>query len=374
MVFEQAWKLGSVGGVEIRIDPSWSVAAFLVGYTFFVQFSQRLPEDPPAVSAVVAAGTTVVFFACLLVHELSHAWVAIGRGVEVRGITLFLFGGSTHARLDTAGARDELVIAVVGPLSSLGLAGIWWVVAQGAGTGVVALACGRLGWINLALAVFNLVPGFPLDGGRILRAVAWKTTGDRERATRTAAAAGQTTGHVLVALGVVEVLAGGLVGGLWFMAIGWFLGQSARAAVFEIEVKRRLADVTAADIMSTHPVDLPAGLTLRRAVDDFFLRRDYNAYPVTAGRRPVGMLTLRTVRRVPVSEWPVTTVGDVMERLDECAVVDPDTPIDDVFDELTSGSARRVLVIDHGALVGLITPRDLTRWILGGAVTAATSS
>ncbi len=366
MLSLEGWKVGRIAGIEIRIDASWTFIFFLVGYSFFLLLGQRFAHSSTSLMAGLAAIMTVAFFASLLLHELAHAVVAQSRGIEVRGITLFLFGGATHAKLDTHQPRDEFIIAAVGPITSVLIAGVLWTVVELLGAvlpDAVAYAIGRLGWLNLLLGVFNLVPGFPLDGGRLLRALIWERTGDLLRATRVASRAGQVFAHLLIALGVLELLLWGLVGGLWLAAIGWFLNQAARLSYSQLQMRIFFRSVEAADVTTREIVDIPSDTSLQRAVDDYFMRYDYNAFPVRDDSRTIGILTLRAVRKVPSDAWAIRTVSEVMEPLSsECAVALHER-MDHVLDKLETAESQRVLVMDGDNVVGLITPRDFTRWL-----------
>lgn len=359
-----AWRLGRFGGVEIKIDPSWSFIAFLVGYSFTVILDDAFPDHATQTLVTVAVLMTVAFFASVLLHELAHSWVSKARGIEVRGITLFLFGGATHADLDAESPTDELVISAVGPLTSLAIAGAFWGLAVLSGDTLAGYATGRLGWINLALAVFNLVPGFPLDGGRILRSLVWLRTNDLLRATRIAARGGQSFGYVLIALGILELLlAGSLIGGLWFIAIGWFLAQTAQAAFLQLRVRHMLADVPAWKVMTTDIIEIPAETTIQQAIDDYFLRRDFSAFPVRAGDETVGIITLPRIKRLPREVWSQRLVGQEVVPLSEECTVGLSTPMDEVLDLVNANEAHRVLVLDAGTVRGIITARNVVRWM-----------
>jgi CBS domain-containing protein len=236
-------------------------------------------------------------------------------------------------------------------------------VAFGPGT-VGGFAAGHLGWINLALGVFNMVPGFPLDGGRVLRSVVWGRSGDIVHATRVAARGGQLVGYGLVALGVLQILfLGALVGGLWFIAIGWFLSQAAQASFLQLQMRRVLAEVPASRIMSGGIVEIPAHLSVGQAVDEYFMNYDFNAFPVRDGDHTIGIITMNAVRALPRGEWQSRTVGDEAEPLNDSCTVRPSEPLDEVVGKLMSGDLRRVVVIDEGQVTGIISPRDISRWL-----------
>src|ERR687898_2442010 len=229
-MFGTAWRVGRIAGIEVRIDSSWVVIALLITYSMYLRLSVLYQELSGGGAVALAILSAVLFFGSVLVHELAHALVSQARGIRVLDITLFLFGGATRARVESRGPGDEFLIAVVGPLTSGLLAALFGIVA-GLGRDVLSTPLagtfGYLAWTNLVLAAFNLVPGFPLDGGRLLRAAIWKTTGSLGRATRIASVSGQGVGWLLVAAGVAWLAAGGLAGGIWFAFIGWFLVQAA---------------------------------------------------------------------------------------------------------------------------------------------------
>lgn len=366
MLSLEGWRVGRIAGIEIRVDPTWTFIFFLVGYSFFLILEEEFAESSTSALVGLAGIMSVAFFASLLLHELAHAVVAQGRGIEVHGITLFLFGGATHAKLDAEQPRDEFIIAAVGPATSVAIAAALWALVELPGDALpdqLAYAIGRLGWLNLILGLFNLVPGFPLDGGRLLRALVWGRTGDLLRATRIASQAGQAFAHLLIAVGVLEVLLGGFVGGLWLAAIGWFLNQAAQLSFSQLRMRLLFRGIEAIDMTARDIVDIPDNSSLQRAVDDYFMRYDYNAFPVRENGRTIGILTLRAIRKVPSNAWTTRTVRDVMEPLTSECAVDLHDPMDQVVDKLETAESQRVLVQDGDKVVGLITPRDLARWL-----------
>jgi Zn-dependent protease/CBS domain-containing protein len=365
-MFGTSWRVGRVAGVEVRVDSSWAVIALLVTYSMYLRSSILYPELSGVGALALAILATLLFFGSVLVHELAHALVSQARGIRVQDITLFLFGGATRAKVESRGPGDEFLIALVGPLTSGILAGLFGIVAS-LGHDVLPRSLvgtfGYLAWTNLLLAVFNLVPGFPLDGGRLLRSAIWKATGSFGRATRIASAAGQAVGWLLVAAGVASLLAGNLAGGIWFAFIGWFLVQAARASYQELQLRDLLRGVEADDVMAGNLLRIPPEVSLQEAVDDYFMRYDHGAFPVEEQGRTVGLLTLRGVRRVPRDQWSSRRVREVMVPLGGQVVVAPDARMDGVLGKLEEGEAGRVLVVQDGEVVGIITPSDLTRWL-----------
>ncbi len=365
-MFGTSWRVARVAGVEVRVDSSWVVIALLITYSMYLRFSVLYQDLSTWAAAGIAILAAVLFFGSVLVHELAHALVSKARGIRVQDITLFLFGGATRARVESRGPGDEFLIAAVGPLTSGLLAALFWAVEVFAGGALPRSLTGMfgyLGWVNLLLAGFNLVPGFPLDGGRLLRSAVWRATGSFRRATRIASLAGQAVGWLLVAGGVAFLLAGNLAGGIWFAFIGWFLVQAARASYQDLQVRQMLRGVQAHDVMAGRLLRIPPDLTLQDAVDRYFMRYDHSAFPVDQQGRTIGLLTLRQVRRVPSDQWPTSRVRDHMVPLSDQVMVPPDAPMDHVMAKLEDGDAGRVLVAEDGEVVGIITPSDLTRWL-----------
>jgi Zn-dependent protease len=363
-MFGTSWRVARIAGIEVRVDSSWAVIALLITYSLYLRARFLYPELSGGGAVGLAILAAVLFFGSVLVHELAHALVSQARGIRVQDITLFLFGGATRARVESRGPGDEFVIAAVGPLTSALLAGLFGVVAGLGGLSrPLAGTFGYLAWTNLLLAGFNLVPGFPLDGGRLLRSAIWKATGNFSRATRIASLAGQAIGWLLLAGGVVWLLAGDLAGGIWFAFIGWFLVQAARSSYQESQLRDLLRGVEAEDVMAGNLLRIPPDLSLQDAVDDYFMRYDHGAFPVDEHGRTIGLLTLRGVRRVPREQWPSRRVRDHMVPLGEQVVVAPHARMDGVLGKLEDGEAGRVLVVQDGEVVGIITPTDLTRWL-----------
>jgi Zn-dependent protease/CBS domain-containing protein len=365
-MFGTSWRVARIAGIDVRVDSSWVVIALLITYSLYLRFSFVYKSLSTGGAIGIAILAAVLFFGSVLLHELAHAVVSQARGIKVQDITLFLFGGATRARVESRGPGDEFLITVVGPLTSAALAGLFWaieVLVRGTLSRPLTGMFGYLAWVNLLLAGFNLVPGFPLDGGRLLRSVVWRVTGSLRRATRIASYSGQLVGWLLVAGGVAFLLAGNPVSGIWFAFIGWFLVQAARSSYQELQVQQMLRGVQAHDVMAGNLVRIPPDVSLQEAIDGYFMRYDHSAFPVDEQERTIGLLTLRKVRRVPRDEWPTSRVRDYMVPIGDQVVVGPDAPMDQVMAKLEDGEAGRVLVVDDGEVVGIITPSDLTRWL-----------
>lgn len=362
-------QVGSVGGVRISLDYSWFIIFFLILGTFTgVAFPRTIPGYGQTAYLVMGAVGTFLFFASLLAHELAHSFVAQWKGIEVEGITLFIFGGMARTRSEAGSPGDEFQIAGVGPLASLILAVAFYGVAvagsaQGWSDAVVGVSQ-HLGFLNLALAVFNLFPGFPLDGGRLLRAVVWRLTGSLQKATKVATTAGRWLGYMIIAAGLYFLLImNQLVGGLWFIFIGWFLSNAANASYQHLLLRHVLQDIRARDAMTPFPETVTPDVPVDVLVDRYFLRRPYNAFPVTEDGIVVGMVTLSQVKQVDQSRWPNIRVADVMTPLVETLVVEPDAPMTDVLERMGENETRRVIVADEWELRGIISGGDVANWL-----------
>jgi Zn-dependent protease/CBS domain-containing protein len=361
-------KLGRILGFEIAIDFSWFIILALVVWSFSSGvFPQEMPGLEPGVYLTMGLAAALLFFASLLAHELSHSLVARMRGIRVEGITLFIFGGVARIRSEAKTPGEELLIAGVGPLASLVIALLF--TAIGRFGSVIGLAppwlavASYLGLLNAILAVFNLLPGFPLDGGRILRAIAWKLTGSLRRATRIATAGGRLLGYGLVALGILEAFNGMVMSGLWLVFIGWYLRNAAAMSYQQHVVRDLLAGVTAAQTMTPAPETVPPELTLRQLLEDVFMRRRFVAFPVSENGRILGIVTLNQLRDVPREAWETRRVREVMVPVSEACVVAPDETLLVVTERLQTSPARRVLVMRNGVLEGIITARDVAHWL-----------
>jgi Zn-dependent protease/predicted transcriptional regulator len=365
-MFGHAWRMGRIAGIQIRIDPSWTVVALLVAYSLFLEFTLTYGglSDPAGIA--LAVGATLLFFGSVLAHEMTHSLLARRAGIPVRDITLFIFGGATHANVGSHGPREEFVVSLVGPLSSAVLAGLFWgasILGHGTLPHPVEGALGYLGWVNLLLAAFNLLPGFPLDGGRMLRSMVWGRTNDVRKATRVATRAGETIGYAMLAGGALLVFGGGLITGVWFAAIGWFLAQSARASYLEFKVLEAMRSVDVDAVMERELVSVAADTTLQDAVDDYLLRHDQDVFPVNQNGSTVGIITSRMVQAVPHDEWRTRLVRDAMVPLDRVTVVTSSTPMNTALDRLGEDGRPLVLVLDDGRAVGLLTAADVARWV-----------
>ncbi|MEV4758927.1 site-2 protease family protein [Micromonospora sp. NPDC049559] len=363
-----SFRLGTIAGVPVGVN--WSVVvifALIAGALAAGRFPNAYPGNPGWAYALSGIGAALVFFLGLLVHEVSHAVVARRNGLSVRAITLWVFGGVAEIRGRAPGPGAEARITGVGPLVSLLLGGVFAAVAAGiAAAGHRGLGFGVVAWlaaINVALAVFNVIPAAPLDGGRLLRAVLWKWRGDRTWATIAAARAGRFFGAALIVLGVLWTLflRGVGFGGLWLVLIGWFLLSAARAEQRQAELEAVLGRVRVGEVMSPQPQTVPAGMTVAEFADRYLADRPHTAFPLTEHGRPAGLVTLDRVRRVPLEQRASTAVRAVACPPGELAFASPDEPVTELLPRLSECAENRALVVTDGQLVGIVSPSDIDR-------------
>ncbi|MEA2347067.1 MAG: hypothetical protein QOG62_854 [Thermoleophilaceae bacterium] len=380
-------KLASVFGIRIGVDPSWFIVLFLVIWSLQSLFIQVYPGD--GVLALGLAGiSALLFFLSVVLHELGHAFVAVRNGVGISGIDLWLFGGVAKMAGDTPSAGVEFRMAAAGPLVSL-------LIAAACGAGAVATGgsldfiatlssapspvTAVLSWltlINTMVLLFNLVPGYPLDGGRIVRAIAWRITGDKLKATRFAASLGRVVAFIMIGIGIgyfaIPALASGdedsLISGVWLAMIGVFIAQAARASRVQTEFSARLDGITVADVMDSQPVAVPLGTTLDRVLDEYLLRYGWGWFPVVdAEQRLVGLVTRQAAEEVPEDDRPMKTVDDVMAHDPEGSLRAPvDQPIEALLQSRREGLGRlgALMAVDgEGVLRGVITLQQVRRAI-----------
>ena len=358
--------IGTISGIEVRLHRSWVLIALLIVGSFFSRFVVSGYGLPTAV--VMALAGALLFFGSVLVHEFAHALEAQHRGVQVHGITLFLFGGATEMSGDAHRPRDEFALTAIGPFSSVVLAAFFGLAAVHSGRiGLTSVAqvAGMLGWINLALGVFNLLPGSPLDGGRILRALVWAATGDRRRAVRVAARAGQLIGMLIVGLGLVQLLLvpGAALGGIWFVVIGGFLMVAAKSEIARHAVVQALGDLTVGELLRRGElVSTPSDTDLGLAVEQLRLAPEGVLEIVEEGRS-VGVLVLEDVARLQADRRAGRTVAEVMVPVEELPGVDHRSKITEALSEMAGGRPLAVTSRLDGQdrVEGVVAPEQLQR-------------
>jgi Zn-dependent protease/CBS domain-containing protein len=362
------WRVGRVAGIDLAIHPSWLVIAVLLVFSLAAQFARQFPGWSQSAYWIVAAATAALFFGSVLVHELSHALVARRFGLKVESISMFIFGGVTTIDDDSRTPREEALIALAGPASSViigvALLGLELVVPQPQ----AAALFGWLGWINLALGAFNLIPGFPMDGGRVLRALIWRARGDRLASTRTAAVVGRAFGYLLIVLGVFLALQPETspVSGIWLALIGWFLSNAAESTIAQVGVERTLSGVRVRDAMETEPPSVSPNVPVQQLVEDHLLRGADRSFLVRHDDGGLaGVVTLDDARRLPRSEWPGARVTDIMTRYGDLATIGPDAPLLDALRLIQEREVGQLPVVEDDGRhpIGLVTRRGILRLI-----------
>jgi Zn-dependent protease len=355
--------LGRIAGIQVGVNWSWLVVFALIVWTLY---SGIFPETNPGLSStaygVMAVFAAALFFLSLLLHELGHAVVARREGMEIDGITLWLFGGVARFKGMFPSAGAEFRIAIAGPLVSLALGVVFVALAWQAGLpgeadGVLAW----LGYINLALLLFNLLPALPLDGGRVLRSALWGAKHDFAWATRVAAAIGRGFGYLFIVGGLALVFFQGTFSGVWIAFMGWFLLSAAGAEDRYLLARRTLSGLRVRDVMNPQPVTASPDETLGRFMDEIVWTRRHTTYPVIQDGRAVGLLPFRCLAAVPRAEWDTRRVRDCMLGLDEVPLLAPGLDLVDAAAELSESDLGRALVVDDDRLVGLLSVSDVAR-------------
>jgi len=362
--------LFSVLGIRVVAHYSWFLIVALITWVLSVGwFPRELPGRPVAHYVFLGAITAFFFFASVLIHELMHSIVAVKSGIPVRRITLFLFGGVAEILREPADPGTELRVALAGPGASAVIAiACWTVVAlMGEGTARPGLreAITYLAITNTVLLAFNLLPGMPLDGGRVLRAILWKVTGDLRRATRIASTAGQAIAGVIVLVGIATALLSQSVWpGLWMILIALFLRQAADAGYRQLVMRDAIAGVRVASVLTPEPVTVGPDTTISELIESYLLRYHFTTYPVMSGGRPVGLITVRAIKRVRRDRWAVTRVGDVMVPVTPETCLSPDDDIPTALSRMSALGQSRLPVVDgSGALVGIVSKRDVMAYL-----------
>ena len=369
------FSIGRFGGVEVRLN--WSLLA-VVALIVWSLADGVFPSQNPGLSDNTYLGMAVVasllFLASITLHELGHSWVALREGLEVDSITLWLFGGVSQLKGRFPSPGAEFRVAVTGPLVSIVLGVLFMAIAVvGLPTEVDGVAA-WLGYINLILAVFNLLPASPLDGGRVLHSVLWRAKGDFAWATRVASEIGQGFGYLFIALGIAMFIFQGSFGGAWLAFIGWFLLQGAKAEARYVATEQALGGLRVRDLMVRQPVTVDADSTIGRFMDDLASSHRFTTYPVLEEDRPVGLLAFAAVAAVPRSEWDTRRVRETMIPLEEVTLLTEDETAVDALDELSAPTGNRGLVMDNGHLAGLLSITDIARALEVGRSPAQTPS
>ncbi len=356
--------LGRIRGIEIRVHWSWLMILVLLSWSLAdTLFREDVPEWTAQQRWLAGIAFAGLFFASVLLHELAHAIVAQWSGMAVPSITLFVFGGVSAIAGEMRSARAEFRVAVVGPLTSAALAvvfGALWFVTREEG---ISSGFGYLATSNGALALFNLLPGFPLDGGRVLRSAVWARTGDLVRATRIAASAGNVLAMLMIGGGLVAVLAFGWFAGIWYILIGLFLRSAAQGSYVATVTEQALQHLRVREVMRTPRAPVDPDTTIEALVESRVLATAERAYIVGTEDRVLGLITTSDIARLPRERWPTTTVAEAMVPVEQIVTVAPETPLVDALNLLRERNVHQLPVVDRGHLAGMLTSDDVLRQI-----------
>lgn len=357
--------LGRIAGISIQLHYSWFLVFVLLTVSLALGF---FPANFPALDGtliwIVSALSAILLFVSVLIHELSHSFVALARGMGVHSITLFIFGGVSNIRGEPRSARDEFLMAVVGPLSSFGIAIVCAVLTRLALPLPALAVLSYLAIVNALLGAFNLIPGFPLDGGRVLRSVIWGVSNNLRKATLWAAGVGQLVAWLFIFGGFyIAFFEGALLSGIWLALIGFFLNSAAEASRQQVAVQERFRGVRVEHLMNPRPVSVGPELSLEDMVEQFVLSRNIRALPVVEGGRLLGIVTVVDVRQVPRDRWPYVPVARVMTPAERVVAVEPSAPLAVALRMLGPEDYHQVPVVRDGRLVGLLSRGEVIRFL-----------
>ena len=367
-MFSGAIKLFRLAGFDIKLDPSWFLIAILITWTLATRyFPMTLPDLAEAAYVALAVIAMLGFFGSLLLHEMAHSVVARSYGVRITGITLFLFGGVAELETEVPSAKAEFWVAIAGPAMSVGLGVGFWLISLFVyniiGLGPFAAVLAYLATINLILAIFNMVPAFPLDGGRVLRAYLWNRHGDVLRATRTAAQSGTAFGYGMTILGIFALLQGAPTAGLWYILIGFFILAAARSAYQNQLMQSTFEGKSVADVMIRNPVVVQPETTLSEFVNQVMLKHHVSFAPVLANGILIGQIDKDVLSAIDRENWSSTRVDDVFVGLDDTSMIAPDMPVAELLKHIAMNGTRKFLVVQDHKLLGIVTLANLIGYL-----------
>jgi Zn-dependent protease/predicted transcriptional regulator len=363
-MLESSFKLGRILGIQVAVHYTWFIIFALISFSLSSYFQNTHPDWSPASAWMTATVTALLFFASIVLHELGHSIVALGHGIPVHSITLFIFGGVAQTERDADTARTELLIAIAGPIVSLVLA-VLFLGLQLAAEPLhepTAVALNWLSTINLMVALFNLLPGFPLDGGRVFRALVWGITRDAGRGMRWAVASGKLVAYLMIGGGALIILSTGmLIDGLWLAMIGWFLLTAAEASGRQFLLDHLRRGGTAGEIMDVEVPSVPADRSVQEWVDDFVLAHGRRSFLVKDDHKVLGLVSLSDVHRVERNQWPRAQITEIMTPLAQLHTVKTDTPLPEILKRMEHYAINQLPVTEQGKVTGWITRDRLLR-------------
>jgi len=367
-MFRSSIKLFKVFGIEIRLDYSWFIIFALFAYFFgFIYFPSVLPGLNKGLLALITVITVIFVFISVLIHEMSHSLVARRKGTSVEKITLFLFGGMAQIEKEPETPYSELIMAIAGPAASFVVAaifGVIWFFTKD--IAFVREPVGYLAIINTVLGVFNILPGYPLDGGRILRSIIWKTTGNLERATFIASTVGRVIGFMIIAVGIFFIFMGNFLNGIWLAFIGWFIQSSAQMGYRQLIFETSIKGIKVRDVMNENIVNVTKDITIQDLVDDYFMKYRFGRFPVIEDektQRFIGVISLHDIKGVSKEEWPEVKIGDIVKSVSESEKVDMSMEISDAIKKMGKDDLGHLVIMSGNKLRGIITKSDVMRFI-----------
>jgi Zn-dependent protease/predicted transcriptional regulator len=367
-MFGKSVKLFKLQGFEVKIDFSWIIIAILVAWSlstglFPLRFKNLSTQTYWIMGIVGALG----LFLSIIAHEFAHSLVARKYGMPMKGITLFIFGGVAEMGEEPPKPRAEFAMAIVGPVSSIAIAGIFYGIYRAGGSFLPQAINGVLGylaWINAILAAFNLVPAFPLDGGRVLRSILWGVKGNLNWATRISSRIGSGFGIFLIVMGILNVLRGNFIGGMWWFVLGLFLQGAAKMSYQRLVTRKALEGEPVRRFMKSDPVTVKPTISLQELVEDYVYKYHFKMFPVVEdGNRLVGCIATKDVKGVPREEWDHKNVGEIAEKCTPENTIEPEKDATKALSMMSRNGASRLMVVEEGRLVGIIALKDMLRFL-----------
>ncbi|NQT66295.1 MAG: site-2 protease family protein [Actinobacteria bacterium] len=367
-MFRSSIKLFKVFGIEIRLDYSWFIIFALFAYYFgFIYFPSVLPGLNKGLLILITIVTVILFFTSVLIHEMSHSLVARRRGTSVKRITLFIFGGMAQIEKEPETPYSEFIMAIAGPTASFVMGiifGVVWIFTVNIAP--VREPVKYLAIINIMLGVFNMLPGYPLDGGRVLRSIVWRVTGNLERSTFIASTAGRVIGFMIIAVGIFFIFMGNFLNGIWLAFIGWFIQSSAKMGYRQLIFETSIKGIKVRDVMNENIVNVTKDITIQDLVDDYFMKYRFGRFPVIEDektQRFIGVISLHDIKGVSKEEWPKVKIGDIVKSVSESEKVDMSMEISDAIKRMGKNDLGHLAVMYGDKLRGIITKSDVMRFI-----------
>jgi Zn-dependent protease/CBS domain-containing protein len=363
-----SFKIGKIKGILIEVNASWFVIFALVTYTLASgYFPVYYPDFDPTTRWVSSSAIALLFFVSVLLHELSHSLVSIKLGMPVKSITLFIFGGIAQIEQEPDEPMKELKMAIAGPGMSIFLFGLFLllsIIFKNFGAPEAAVvSLGYLSTINLSLAIFNLVPAFPLDGGRVLRAIIWRFTGNLQRSTKITSAMGSIFGYFLIAFGVLLLLNNYIINGIWLVFIGWFINQMSKDSYQSMLLSDIFDKINIREFMTGKVVTVDRSMSVQELVDNYFYKYKFAIFPVSQDGRIIGIVSAASVKQLETGTRSQATVGSITTPLSDKLIISPDDIVSTAMTRLRSNGIGRVLVMDQDNLLGIVSNTDILNYL-----------